>query len=375
MKKTSSVQFDISAENEPHIKLGGGLTFSNASELWNSTSEFFRQFNGSRLVIDGSSVDSYDSSGLAYLIWIGRRCESMNIKFDFAGFSDSILEQVDAMRPVKPKEQKISPSNIHKTIEDFGIRTYLIYKGFVTMLVYVGELLYNLFKTILTPRKFRLKEALLVAELSGADAIGISVLLGGLFGLILAFQSAITLEMFAAEIFVIDLVVIAMFRVMASFIAAILYASRSGSAFAAEIATMKVNEEISALRTMGLSPIQFLVVPRVVAATFIVPMLALFVILSSFVGCGLVMYSMGYPLVTVIQNMKNASDLDMFLSGFVKAFVYGYIIAAVGCFRGLESGSGPRAVGQASTSAVVTSIVLVVVAEGIFSVVYYFLGI
>ncbi|AQQ70269.1 putative phospholipid ABC transporter permease protein MlaE [Limihaloglobus sulfuriphilus] len=375
MEKTSSVQFDISAENEPHIKLSGSLTFSNASELWGLTSDFFRQFKGSRLIIDGSAVDSYDSSGAAYLIWIGRRCDNMNITYDLTGFSDSLLRQIEAMRPGRKNKTAAKYSNIHTIIEDVGAATYSVWDGLSRMLVYLGEILYNLFLSLKSPKRFRLKDTLIVAELSGADAIGISALLGGLFGLILAFQSVITLKMFAAEIFVIDLVVIAMFRVMASFIAAILYASRSGSAFAAEIATMKVNEEISALKTMGLSPIQFLVLPRVVAATLIVPMLALFVILSAFIGCGFVMYSMDYPLVTIVQNMKNASDVEMFLSGFVKSFVYGYIIAAVGCFRGLNSGSGPRAVGQASTSAVVTSIVLIVVAEGIFSVVYYFLGI
>jgi len=205
--------------------------------------------------------------------------------------------------------------------------------------------------------------------------VGITALLGFLIGLILAFQSAVAMQKFGVEVFVADLVVIGLFRELGPLITAFVLASRSGSAFAAELGTMKVNEEVDALVTMGLDPVEFLVLPRLIAAVCVLPLLTMFNHLFGLIGCGIVMTSLDVPVVTYIERIREAADLVDLMSGLVKTFVFGTLIAGIGCLRGLQTGTGPSAVGDSATRAVVSGIVAIVVADGIFAVLYYFLGI
>jgi phospholipid/cholesterol/gamma-HCH transport system permease protein len=156
---------------------------------------------------------------------------------------------------------------------------------------------------------------------------------------------------------------------------AVVLAGRSSSAFAAEIGTMKVNEEISALKTMGLQPVHFLVAPRIVAAVAMTPVLTVFANLAGILGGLLVFVSMGYSPVSFYNQMLIAANIEDILSGLVKAFFFGILVAGVGCLRGLQTRSGASAVGDSTTRAVVSSIILIAVADGAFSIVYYALGI
>jgi phospholipid/cholesterol/gamma-HCH transport system permease protein len=205
--------------------------------------------------------------------------------------------------------------------------------------------------------------------------VGITALLGFLIGLILAFQSAVAMQKFGVEVFVADLVVISLFRELGPLITAFILASRSGSAFAAELGTMKVNEEIDALTTMGLDPVRFLVLPRVVAAVAVLPLLTLFNHFFGLVGCGVVMTSLDIPVATYLERVREAADLGDLFGGLIKTFVFGTLIAGIGCLRGLQTGTGPSAVGDSATRAVVSGIVAIVVADGVFAVLYYFLGV
>jgi phospholipid/cholesterol/gamma-HCH transport system permease protein len=166
-----------------------------------------------------------------------------------------------------------------------------------------------------------------------------------------------------------------MLRELGPLMAAILLAARSGSAFAAEIGTMKVNEELDALNTMGLDPVRFLVVPRVVAAVAVVPALAMLTSLSGLLG-GLVVYVslLGYPPITFVNRVAEMVDPGDVIGGLAKAMVFGVIVAAVGCLRGIQTGQGAGAVGQSATSSVVSGIILIAIAEGVFAVVFYVLG-
>ncbi|MHC4187872.1 MAG: MlaE family ABC transporter permease, partial [Planctomycetota bacterium] len=199
-------------------------------------------------------------------------------------------------------------------------------------------------------------------------------LLGFLIGLILAFQSAIAMQKFGAQIYVADLVVIVLFRELGALITAVIFAARSGSAFAAEIGTMKVNEEIDALTTMGLDPVKFLAVPRMLAGLFMMPLLTMFNLLFGLIGCGMVMASLGFPFVTFMNRIQQACSLSDFTGGMIKTFVFGMIIAVVGCLRGLQTKTGASAVGDSATKAVVTSIIAIVIVDGVFAVVYYYIG-
>ena len=199
--------------------------------------------------------------------------------------------------------------------------------------------------------------------------------MGFLIGLILAFQSAAQLKMVGAEVFVSDLVAVSVVRELGPLMTAILIAGRSGSAFAAELGTMKVNEEIDALTTMGLAPVRFLVVPRVIAGVLVTPLLTLYFDFLALAGGALVVASFGYPLITFSHHVRNALTVTMFVSGFAKTFVFGLLIAGTGCQRGLETGTGAVAVGISTTRSVVSGILLTILADGVFAVAYYSMGI
>ena len=166
-----------------------------------------------------------------------------------------------------------------------------------------------------------------------------------------------------------------MLRELGPLMTAILLAGRSGAAFAAEIGTMRVNQEVDALTTMGLSPVRFLVTPRVIAALLMTPLLVLFSDLVGLLGGALTMTSFSIPFVSFLKEVDAAVNLSDFLAGFVKSFVFALLVAGVGCLRGLQTKAGASAVGDSATRAVVTGIILLVVADGLFAVAYYLLDI
>ena len=181
--------------------------------------------------------------------------------------------------------------------------------------------------------------------------------------------------MFGAEIYVADLVVLCMFRELGPLITAFIVASRSGSAYAAELGTMKVNEELDALKTSGLDPIRFLVVPRMIALIMVVPVLTLFNNFFSLMGAQLVMSGLGYAPNIFWDHVTTSAGLSDLVGGLIKNLVFGFLIAAIGCFEGLKAGQGASAVGNAATRAVVSCMVMLVAVDFIFAIIYYALGI
>ena len=199
------------------------------------------------------------------------------------------------------------------------------------------------------------------------------MLVGFLMGLIMAFQAAVPLGQFGAQIFVANLIGLAILRELGPLMTAIVLAGRSGSAFAAELGTMKVREEIDALKTMGLEPVRFLVVPRVIAALVMTPLLTVFADLVGLMGGSVVLMSLGFPLITFLNQVQTAVTYGSPVGGLVKAFFFGILVAAIGCLRGLQTKTGASAVGVSTTSAVVSGIILIVITDGVFSVIYYYL--
>jgi phospholipid/cholesterol/gamma-HCH transport system permease protein len=239
------------------------------------------------------------------------------------------------------------------------------------LLEFIGELAATMFYAARHPRLVRWRDAWLVAEQAGVNALPVIALIGLLLGLILAFQSAMSLRRFGADIFVANLIGVSMLREMGPLMTAIILAGRSGSAFAAEIGTMKVREEIDALTTMGLEPVRFLVLPRVLAAVVITPVLTVFAIGFGLFGGGVVMRSLGYPFVAYVNQMLTAVTVADLRNGLIKSLAYGIVVAAIGCLRGLQTMTGASAVGQSTTNAVVSGIVLIAIVDGIFALVYY----
>ena len=245
-------------------------------------------------------------------------------------------------------------------------------KEFIT---YIGEITWALIQSLKHPKTIRWADTFLVAERAGVDALPIVALISFIVGLVMAFQAAIPMRMFGAELYVANLIGIAMIRELGPLMTAIVLAGRSASAFAAEIGTMRINEEIDALTVMGLDPVRFLIVPRVIALTIITPLLTIFSNLVGILGGALVITSMGYPIISYYNQIASFVEWNDFAGGLVKCFVFGILIATAGCIRGYQTQSGPSAVGVSTTSAVVTGIVLIAVFDGIFSIMYYYLGI
>jgi phospholipid/cholesterol/gamma-HCH transport system permease protein len=240
---------------------------------------------------------------------------------------------------------------------------------------FTGELALALAQALRHPRSLRWAEVWLVTEKAGVNALPIVALICFLIGLIMAFQATIPMRQFGVEIYVANLTALSMLRELGPLMTALILTGRTSSAFAAELGTMKINEEIDALTTMGLAPVSFLVVTRVLAVLIVLPLLSLFANLMGLVGGATVLLSLGYPLVTYVRQVLSAVDLVDLTGGLAKTLVFALIVSGVGCLHGLNTRSGASAVGDAATRAVVTGIILIVIADGVFSVVYYYLGI
>jgi phospholipid/cholesterol/gamma-HCH transport system permease protein len=240
---------------------------------------------------------------------------------------------------------------------------------------FIGTVCFALIYVGFHPRSLRTDDTFAAMEKVGVDALPIVGLISFLLGLIMAFMSSVQLQQFGANIYVASLVGLAMVRELGPIMTAIIVAGRSGSAFAAEIGTMKISDEVDALFTMGFDPTRFLVIPKIVAAIIVVPLLTLFSDLFAILG-GLVVgvYMLDLtPSAYVAQTLKTLNLFDVFW-GFLKAAVFALLIAGIGCLRGFQVKGGAAAVGQATTSAVVSSIFLIILADAVFAVILRYWG-
>jgi phospholipid/cholesterol/gamma-HCH transport system permease protein len=239
---------------------------------------------------------------------------------------------------------------------------------------FLGEALLAALRLPARSRQFRFADLWRTADQAGVRAVPLVLLLGVLIGLILAFQSLIPMRRFGADLYVANLVAVSLLRELGPLLASVVLAGRSGSAFAAEIGTMKVNQEVDALATMGFDPMTMLVLPRMAAALLVMPVLTVLLEAAGLIGMSVVLVGSGIPLVAIGNQVVNwVQPLD-FYGGVAKAVVFGAVVAAIGCRAGLTAGNGPRAVGQAATAAVVGGIVATIVLDGVFAVLFFRLG-
>jgi len=357
------------------VQLSGKVDSYNSGFLYSSITRQIKKKAPEEVIIDASKVEYCDIAGVALFSWLLSQQEKKSYKLSIEHLREDFQSLLERLEGDGYKKTKPSINLIYGLINNIGRGTSLLLGEIFDFVSFAGELTSAFVSIILKPTRLRLKDTFVIAELAGVNAFGIVSLIGFLFGLILAFQAAMTLKLFAAEIYTADLVTISLLRVMGPFMTAIIFAARSGSAFAAEIGTMKINEEIDALKTMGFEPVRFLAVPRVIASFFMVPLLSIFTSLFGLVGGGVVMLALGFPLITYYNQVVSAADMPGFLGGFIKAAVFGVLISAIGCRRGFQTKQGSQAVGIAATRAVVSGIVLTVIAEGIFAVIYYHLDI
>lgn len=236
---------------------------------------------------------------------------------------------------------------------------------------FLGETCLEAVAALFRPRNFRFADAVSAFRRAACRGLVISTGIGFLLGVILAFQSAAALKMFGVEVYVADMLVIALFRELGPLVTAIVLAGRSGSAFAAEIGTMKVNEELDALTTMGLSPVRFLVLPRVLAAAAAMPVLTIFSELAGLFGGQLVLQAMDVPMQVFWRHAASVGSVFMVSFGLIKSVLFGLLVGIIGCGAGVRTGMTADGVGKAATAAVVGSLVAIAVADGLLAAVCY----
>ncbi len=253
----------------------------------------------------------------------------------------------------------------------FGGKVARMYRSCADLFAYVGEATCAFAEALFHPLRFRYGDFFLAFQRAAFDGLLITSAIGLLLGMILAFESAAALKMFGAEVYVSDLLAMGLFRELGPLVTAIVLAGRSGSAFAAEIGTMKVGEELDALKTMGISPVRFLVPPRVLAAVFAMPILTVFAEIASLVGGGAVLSFMGVPLEVFVDRINGSMTVFPVILGLIKGAVFGFAIGLVGCYAGMRARSTADAVGVATTKAVVSGIVSIAVIDGLWAVFCY----
>ena len=359
-----------------HISLHGTLSIKTLSTLWKDTIALLSNKKKTTLVLDCANVLEIDGIGAAYIDFCREMIEKNNGVFSLIGCLPQIEKRLKIFYDSSKKEKKILKNSFEKgCFEDIGLCLCSILNDTRSIISFAGELTIKMFKCFFNPLRFRWNDFFYVFETAGVNALPLILMIGFLVGVIMAFQSAIPMRQFGADIFVANLVSLSMLRELAPLMTAIILAGRSGSAFAAEIGTMQVNEEINALHTMGIDPLRFLVVSRVAAVCFLMPVLTLFADFAGIVGGGVVMRSFGYSFATYLNQIVQTAGLSDLSGGLVKAFVFGLLISAIGCLRGLETKTGAQAVGVSATRSVVSGIVLIVLFDGLFAVLFYYLGV
>ncbi len=369
------LQITREQEGSLRLLLRGRLDSNSTADLWREAMEALEQVQPAQLVIDATDVEYCDGAGAGLLIGLGFHQKQANGTFEIQGLRDEFRQLLTLFDPGPQPATTLKRPSTRSLVEGVGKTVANVWSDMRTLIAFVGELTAALFYVLVHPRKMRWKDAFLVAEAAGANALGIIVVIGFLIGLILAFQSAIPLKRYGAEIFVADIVAVSVLRELGPLMTAIILAGRSGSAFAAELGTMKVNEELDALTTMGLDPVRWLAPTRIIAVVVVTPLLTMFNNLFGLIGCGVFLLSIGYPVSTCLDRFHSAIQLSDLLGGLSKAAVFGLLIAAIGCLRGLQTGLGAREVGISTTRAVVSGIFLIILADGVFGVLFYFLDI
>ena len=369
----SLVVSDVDGKRE--LRLAGRLDAYSIAGVWPDARAALAAAPDRPVLIETSRVDYCDGGGIAMLVDLLRQPRRPEAQVAVVGLKPefrTLLDQFDpaALRAL-PEEHV---ERLH-TVAEIGRAALIVGRDMRVQIAFIGETASALWFAITHPHRIRWKDVWYTCEQVGVNALPIVALISFLLGIILAFQSAVPMRQFGAEIFVADLVGLSILRELGPLMTAILLAGRSGAAFAAEIGTMKVNEELNALSTMGLDPVRFLVVTRIIAALLMMPLLCIFADLIGILGGALTMISFNIPIGAFLHEVDSLVDVKDLLAGLAKAPVFAILIAGIGCLRGLQTQTGASAVGISATRAVVSAIILLVVVDGIYAFVYYLLDI
>jgi len=321
-----------------------------------------------RIGFDTKDLGGWDSGLLTFLIKIFEACAKAKIEVDKNGLPEGVRRLIDLATAVPERKGARKEAKKEAFFSMVGGEAVAFYHSFLEILDFLGESSLAFARLLRGKTSFRRSDLSLLLQECGAQALPIVSLISLLVGLILAFVGAIQLKLFGAQVYVADIVAIAMVRVMGAIMTGIIVAGRTGAAFAAQIGTMQVNEEIDALKTMGISPVEFLVLPRMIALIIMMPLLCIYADLMGIVGGMLVGVGMlGINPIEYLNRTQETLTLTTFWIGLFHSAVFGVLVSLTGCLRGMQCGRSASDVGYAATSAVVTGIISIIVATAIIT--------
>ncbi len=359
------------------LKLSGSWQLSDgiasAERLFDATG---RAVKPGRLEVDASSLTDWDSALVVFLVDLRKRCERSNVTLDLSSLPSGATRLVDLALAVPKREGAARSDSRAGFVETLGRDVLGALKSAGEMLDFLGQSIIALGRVAKGRARFRMSDVYLIFQQCGPEALPIATLIAFLVGTILGFVGLVQLEQFGADIYVANLVAVAMVRELGGMMTGIIMAGRTGAAFAAQLGTMNVNDEIAAFRTVGIDPVEFLVLPRMLALIVAVPLLTVYANIVGMLGGSVVCIALSdISLVQYYGQTVASIDLVDWASGMFKATIYGIIIAIAGCLRGMQSSKSAAAVGDAATSAVVTAIVFIILAEATLTVAFQILGI
>lgn len=350
------------------LKLAGHWVLGNLNQL--NALIHNLPINSKTITIDGSAIETLDTSGGYRLIrWI-KILEAQSTQVTLVGISESNQALINLINERMKDHISATDDEHDETLfESVGRVSILLYLDMVRFLAFIGQTSLAIVSIIFKPWMIRWKAFGANLQTAGVDALPIVGLLNFLIGIVLAYQAGAMLKQYGANIFIVEMITISMLREMAPLITAIIVAGRTGSAFAAQIGTMSVNEEVDALRTIGINPINQLVLPKMFAMMIALPLLVLFAdILSVFGGMVLAKFFLDVSFQDFLRRIPEVISVYTLLVGIVKAPVFAIIIALTGCYQGFQVKGGADSVGQQTTIAVVQAIFLVIIVNAIFSI-------
>ncbi len=371
------ISFSLDPDNTLVVRLGGDWNIDHgpppAEELQKKIASTPHL---EKVAFDGRELGEWDSSLLAFLIKLKNFCTQRSIILTCECFPKGVERLLHLASAVPEKEDAHKKGGRAPFLLRVGEATLETVKSAGEMLAFIGEAFLALIKLLGGKARFRRCDLTLLIQECGARALPIVSLVSVLVGLILAFVGAVQLRPSGAQIYVADLVGIGMAREMGAMMTAIVMAGRTGAAFAAQLGTMEVNEEIDALKTLGISPMEFLVLPRMLALVLMLPLLCLYADLLGILGGGIIGVGMlNLSPAQYFNETVSALNLTQFAAGLIKAAVFGVLVALSGCLRGMQCGRSAAAVGEAATSSVVTAIVAIIVSDALLTVIYDRIGI
>jgi phospholipid/cholesterol/gamma-HCH transport system permease protein len=377
MEDSARIGLDRPDDRTLVVELAGNWSLQGSlpsAEIVGQTLAEYPQIH--RISFDTAGLTGWDSSLLTLVSRISDLGRERGIDVDRAALPDGVLRLLALAEAVPEHEDTRGPHGEPPVLDRIGSVTISAGRSFTEGLDFLGAATLAFLKALGGRARFRRVDLWEMIQQAGAEALPIVTLVAFLLGLILAFVGAIQLRQFGATIYVADLVGVAMVRDMAALITAIVMAGRSGAAYAAQLGSMKVTQEIDALTTMGISPMEYLVIPRVIALFTMLPLLTVYSDFVGILGGGVVGTTMlGINGLAYVQQTVSAISVGDVLGGVLKGAVYGLLVALAGCLRGMQAERSSSGVGDAATAAVVTSIVAIIAAAGVFQFVFYVLEI